>query len=421
MASRDYTSMAENMGRRARVASRALAAATADLRNRALLAMADRLRTQRQAIKDENAADVVAARSAALPPAMIDRLTLDDQRIEAMARGAEEIARQGDPVGEIIESSVRPNGLLLQRVRVPIGVILIIYESRPNVTVDAAALCLKSGNACILRTGKEAVRSSLALARVIDAALESVGLPRDAVQVVEKSDHELVDALLVQDKWIDLVIPRGGERLIRAVVETSTIPVIKHYKGVCHVYIDEFADPAKAKEIAINAKCQRPGVCNAMECLLVHRSQAGAYLAGLLRELAVHGVEIRGCERARKAFPAARAAAENDWGAEYLDLILAVRVVDTIEEAIDHIARFGSAHTDAIVTEDAARAEQFVREVDSSSVMVNASTRFSDGGEYGLGAEVGISTGKLHARGPMGVRDLTTYKYVVRGQGQVRT
>jgi glutamate-5-semialdehyde dehydrogenase len=414
------TSLAESIGRRARAASRLLAAVPGEVRHRALHLIAGRLRDERAAIQSENAADIAAARAAGLPSAMIDRLTLNDKRVEAMARGTEEVAAQVDPVGHVLESSVRPNGLCLEKVRVPIGVVLIIYESRPNVTVDAAALCLKSGNACILRTGKEAVRSSLALARVIADALEEAGLPRDAVQVVDRPEHELVNALLVQDRWIDLVIPRGGERLIRAVVEQSTIPVIKHYKGVCHVYIDEFADLAKATPIVVNAKCQRPGVCNAMECLLVHQAHAGTYLAGLLADLTSRGVEIRGCERTRRAYPTAKPASESDWGAEYLDLILAVRVVDSIEEAIDHIARFGSAHTDAIVTENRARAEQFVRDVDSSSVMVNASTRFSDGGEYGLGAEVGISTDKLHARGPMGAADLTTYKYVVRGQGQVR-
>ena len=417
----DFESMAEHIARTSRDAGRALAVTSTGLRTQALQAIAAGLRAQRGAIQADNAADLAAARAADLPAALIDRLILDDRQIEAMARSVEEIALQADPVGEIIESSVRPNGLRLERIRVPIGVILIIYESRPNVTVDAAALCLKSGNACILRTGKEAMRSSLALARVITAALKSVGLPPEAVQVVDRSDHELVDALLVQDKWIDVVIPRGGERLIRAVVEKSTIPVIKHYKGVCHVYIDEFADLAKATSIAVNAKCQRPGVCNAMECLLVHQAHAGRFLATLLADLAARSVEIRGCQRTRAAFPAARPVVESDWGSEYLDLILAVRVVDTIQEAIDHIARFGSAHTDAIVTENAERAEQFVREVDSSSVMVNASTRFSDGGQYGLGAEVGISTDKLHARGPMGIRDLTTYKYVVRGQGQIRT
>ncbi|HOI53778.1 MAG TPA: glutamate-5-semialdehyde dehydrogenase [Phycisphaerae bacterium] len=417
----DYAAQAEQMARRARLASRSVAVASTRQKNEALAAIADALADQTAAIKAENARDLDAAAKAGLSTAMVDRLTLTDKRIEAMAAGLREIAAQEDPVGQVIEQSTRPNGLDLQRVRVPIGVIFIIFESRPNVTIDAAGLCLKSGNACILRGGKEAAFSNAALYRAIRSGLVAAGLPETAVQLVEAADHAFVGAMLKLDRWIDLVIPRGGERLIRAVVEQSTIPVIKHYKGVCHVYIDEFADPAMAAEIALNAKCQRPGVCNAMETLLVHQAQAGRPLADLLKAMAARGVQIRGCERTCAVFPDARPAAEADWEAEYLDLILAVRVVDNIEDAIEHIARYGSAHTDAIVTADPRRAEEFVRRVDSSSVMVNASTRFSDGGEYGLGAEVGISTDKLHARGPMGIRDLTTYKYVVRGNGQVRT
>ncbi|NLX60753.1 MAG: glutamate-5-semialdehyde dehydrogenase [Phycisphaerae bacterium] len=417
----DYAAQAEQMARRARLASRSVAVASTRQKNEALAAIADALANQAAAIKAENARDLDAAAKAGLSAAMVDRLTLTDKRIETMAAGLREIAAQDDPVGQVIEQSTRPNGLDLQRVRVPIGVIFIIFESRPNVTIDAAGLCLKSGNACILRGGKEAAFSNAALYRAIRSGLVAAGLPETAVQLVEAADHAFVGAMLKLDRWIDLVIPRGGERLIRAVVEQSTIPVIKHYKGVCHVYIDEFADPAMAAEIALNAKCQRPGVCNAMETLLVHQAQAGRPLADLLKAMAARGVQIRGCERTCAVFPDARPAAEADWEAEYLDLILAVRVVDNIEDAIEHIARYGSAHTDAIVTADPRRAEEFVRRVDSSSVMVNASTRFSDGGEYGLGAEVGISTDKLHARGPMGIRDLTTYKYVVRGNGQVRT
>lgn len=421
MSKKAFLEQAEKMGRAARAASRVLAATETDVRNRALLAIADRLRVDRVAIKEANAIDLEAAGKAGLSSALTDRLTLTDERIDAMARGCEEIAHLPDPVGDIIEKSTRPNGLLLEKVRVPIGVVLLIFESRPNVTVDAAALCLKSANACILRTGKEAIRSALALERSIATGIEAVGLPPQIVQVVDLADHDFVDALLVQEQWIDVVIPRGGERLIRAVVAKSTIPVIKHYKGVCHVYIDEAADRDKATEIALNAKCQRPGVCNAMETLLVHQALAGDYLAGLLQRLVDMGVTLRGCPRTLTAFPGVKAASEADWSEEYLDLILAVRVVDTIDDAIDHIAEYGSAHTDAIVTENAERARQFVQRVDSSSVMVNASTRFSDGGQYGLGAEVGISTDKLHARGPMGIRDLTTYKYVVRGTGQIRT
>jgi len=417
----DYRSQAEKMARRARQAGRTVGIADTGQKNEALKAIAAELRRQAEAIKAANAKDLEAGRKAGLSPAMIDRLTLSDQGIESMAVSLAEIAALDDPVGEVIAQSDRPNGLHLARVRVPIGVVFIIYESRPNVTVDAAALCLKSGNACILRGGSEALHSNLALYGVIRWGLESAGLPPEAVQMVEITDHAFAGSLLRQDKWIDVVIPRGGERLIRAVVEQSTIPVIKHYKGICHVYIDESADPAMAAAIALNAKCQRPGVCNAMETLLVHKSQAGRFLAELLGRMAAEGVEIRGCERTCELFADAKRATDQDWSEEYLDLILAVRVVDSIEDAVDHIARYGSAHTDAIVTADAERARQFVREVDSSSVMVNASTRFSDGGQYGLGAEVGISTDKLHARGPMGVRDLTTYKYVVRGTGQVRT
>jgi len=416
-----FDAMATRMAQRAREASRALAVAESGLKNRALGAVGDRLRVDREAIKEANAADLEAARRDGLSPAMIDRLALDDSRIDAMAKGVREIVRLPDPVGEIIDQWDRPNGLRLERVRVPLGVIFLIYESRPNVTVDAAALCLKSGNACVLRGGREALQSNLALHRAITAGIESVGLPAEAVQMVQVTDHAFADALLRQDRWIDVVIPRGGEQLIRAVVEKSTIPVIKHYKGICHIYVDKSADLAKATAIVLNAKCQRPGVCNAMETLLVHRALSGAYLVDLLGQLAAKGVTIRGCPRTRDVFAQAEPASEDDWTSEYLDLILAVRVVDTMDEAIDHIARYGSSHTDAIVTESREAAEQFVRRVDSSSVMVNASTRFSDGGEYGLGAEVGISTDKLHARGPMGIRDLTTYKYVVRGNGQVRS
>ncbi len=419
--STDYFSQAEAMGRKAREAGRVLALAEAETKNRALRAIADKLRSDADRLTSENAADLEHAREAGLSPAMVDRLTLDAKRIEKIASGVEQILQLADPVGEVFEQWDRPNGIHLERVRVPLGVVLLIYESRPNVTVDAAALCLKSGNACILRGGKEAIHSNAALHQTLQAGVEEAGLPADAVQFVRTTDHAFVDALLRQDRWIDLVMPRGGEGLIRTVVEKSTIPVIKHYKGICHVYVDEHAEEEMAREIVLNAKCQRPGVCNAMETLLVHRAHAGPFLEKLLSELVDRGVTIRGCERTREVFPRAEPATEEDWSTEYLDLILAVRVVDTIDQAVDHVARYGSAHTDAIVTSDPGRAGQFVRSVDSSSVMVNASTRFSDGGEYGLGAEVGISTDKLHARGPMGVRDLTTYKYVVRGDGHIRT
>ncbi|HET6442331.1 MAG TPA: glutamate-5-semialdehyde dehydrogenase [Phycisphaerae bacterium] len=411
----------EAIGRRARAAARHLAAAGTRAKDAALAAMADALGSQAKTILAANAADSSDAKKAGLSAAMIDRLTLSAAGIEKMARQIREIADLRDPVGETIEGHVRPNGLRIERVRVPIGVILVIYESRPNVTSDVAALCLKSGNAVILRGGKESLRTNLAIHRAIADAVKSQGLPADAVQMVETSDRDLLAALLREDRLIDLVVPRGGEGLIRAVAEQSTIPVIKHYKGVCHVYVDDLADLAMAAEICFNAKVQRPGVCNAMETMLVHKNVAARFLPRICKRLVKAGVELRGCERTRAVWPDAKEAAEEDWFAEYLDLILAVRVVDDIEQAIEHIAQYGSNHTDAIVSEDVRHIQQFVRDVDSSSVMVNTTTRFSDGGEYGLGAEVGISTDKLHARGPMGLRDLTTYKWVVTGTGQLRT
>jgi len=411
----------EVIGQRARAAARHLAATGTRAKDAALAAMAEALGSQAKTILAANAADSSDAKKAGLSAAMIDRLTLSAAGIEKMAQQVREIADLRDPVGETIEGYLRPNGLRIERVRVPIGAILVIYESRPNVTSDVAALCLKSGNAVILRGGKESLRTNLAIHRAIADAVKNRGLPADAVQMVESPDRDLLASLLREDRLIDLVVPRGGEGLIRAVAEQSTIPVIKHYKGVCHVYVDDLADLAMAAEICFNAKVQRPGVCNAMETMLVHKNVAARFLPRICKRLAEAGVELRGCERTRKIWPDAKEAAEEDWFAEYLDLVLAVRVVDDIEQAIEHIARYGSAHTDAIVSEDVRRIEQFVRDVDSSSVMVNTSTRFSDGGEYGLGAEVGISTDKLHARGPMGLRDLTTYKWVVTGAGQLRT
>ncbi|MCX5648870.1 MAG: glutamate-5-semialdehyde dehydrogenase [Planctomycetota bacterium] len=421
MAQPDGAHQSEAIGRRARAAARHLAAAGTRAKDAALAATADALGSQAKMILAANAADSSDATKAGLSAAMIDRLTLSAAEIEKMAQQVREIADLRDPVSEIIEGYVRPNGLRIERVRVPIGVILVIYESRPNVTSDVAALCLKSGNAVILRGGKESLRTNLAIHRAIAEAVKSQGLPADAVQMVESPDRDLLAALLREDRLIDLVVPRGGEGLIRAVAEQSRIPVIKHYKGVCHVYVDDLADLAMAAEICFNAKVQRPGVCNAMETMLVHKNVAARFLPRICKRLVKAGVELRGCERTRAVWPDAKPAAEEDWYAEYLDLILAVRVVDDIEQAIEHIAQYGSNHTDAIVSEDVRRIQQFVRDVDSSSVMVNTSTRFSDGGEYGLGAEVGISTDKLHARGPMGVRDLTTYKWIVTGTGQLRT
>ncbi len=417
----DWTETARAVGERARRAARLLQRAGPSTRTDALRAMAAGLRDGVDTLRADNEADLEGAREAGLSKAMIDRLTLSPERIEKMARSLEEVADLRDPVGEVLEGYVRPNGLRIERVRVPIGVVLTIYESRPNVTSDVAGLCLKSGNASVLRGGKESLRSNLAIHRVLAETLTAMDLPADAVQMVDTPDRNLLAALLRQHETIDLVVPRGGEALIRAVAEQATIPVIKHYKGVCHVYVDDLADLDMADAICFNAKVQRPGVCNALETLLVHANVAARFLPRICRRLAEAGVELRGCERTREHWPDANEATEDDWPAEYLDLVLAVRVVDDLEAAIEHIETYGSRHTDAIVTEDVRRIRRFVQGVDSSSVMVNASTRFSDGGEYGLGAEVGISTDKLHARGPMGCRDLTTYKWVVTGNGQLRT
>ena len=421
MAKTDWTHQAQALGRRARSAARALRAAATRAKDAALASMADALQARAKEILKANADDLAEAKNARLADALLDRLTLTPERLAKMAQSVREIAALRDPVGETIEGYVRPSGLRIERVRVPLGVVLLIYESRPNVTSDAAALCLKSGNAAILRGGKESLRSNLAIGKALASAVQGAGLPADAVQMIENPDRALLAALLQQSDTIDLVIPRGGEGLIRAVAEQSRIPVIKHYKGVCHVYVDDLADLDMAADICFNAKVQRPGVCNAMETMLVHKNVAARFLPRILKRLADAGVELRGCPRTRKLWPDAKKAADSDWGAEYLDLVLAVRIVDSIEQAIEHIARYGSNHTDAIVSEDVRHIQQFVRDVDSSSVMVNTTTRFSDGGEYGLGAEVGISTDKLHARGPMGVRDLTTYKWVVTGSGQLRT
>ena len=417
----DWPEKARAIGDRARQAARLLARAGTATRTAAIRAMAQGLRDRVTVLETENAADLAAGREAGLSAAMIDRLTLSPERIEHMARSLDDIADLRDPVGEVLEGYVRPNGLRIERLRVPIGVILTIYESRPNVTSDVAGLCLKSGNAAVLRGGKESLRSNLAIHGVLAEAMASADLPADAVQMVDTPDRGLLAALLRQDETIDLVIPRGGETLIRAVAEGSTIPVIKHYKGVCHVYVDDLADLDMAEAVCFNAKVQRPGVCNAMETMLVHQHVAARFLPRICRRLAEAGVELRGCEATRRVWPDAAEAGDDDWSAEYLDLVLGIRVVDHLQDAIAHIETYGSHHTDAIISEDVRRIHAFVQGVDSSSVMVNTTTRFSDGGEYGLGAEVGISTDKLHARGPMGCRDLTTYKWVVTGNGQLRT
>ncbi|MBX6423021.1 glutamate-5-semialdehyde dehydrogenase [Thermosulfurimonas sp. F29] len=416
----EVEAMVADLARRAREASRKLSALSTEVKNRVLLETARRLREEKAYIQAENEKDLVYAREKGLSSALIDRLTLSDKVIEGMARGLEEVAALPDPVGEVVKMWRRPNGLWVGRMRIPLGVIAMIYESRPNVTIDAAGLCFKSGNAVILRGGSEAINSNLALARIFREALRSAGAPEDAVQVVPTTDRTAVSVLLKLEEYIDLIIPRGGEGLIRFVTENSRIPVLKHYKGVCHVYVDKYADLDMARRIAVNAKVQRPGVCNAMETLLVHRDVAGKFLPVVGEDFKNYGVELRGCPETRKLIPWAREATEEDWEAEYLDLILAVRVVSSMEEALDHIARYGSNHTETIVTEDYHRAMRFLREVDASVVMVNASTRFNDGGELGLGAEIGISTTKLHAYGPMALEELTSLKFIVFGEGQIR-
>ena len=421
--SSDGISIADEVLTMARDAKRAAAAmANCGLarKNRALARMADLLLEDGATIRAANAKDLEYGRQQGLSAAMLDRLTLDSGTLAAMAQGLREVARLPDPIGGLEGGQVRPNGLSVARMRIPLGVIGIIYESRPNVTIDAAGLCLKAGNAVILRGGSEALHSNQALAAIIARALEESGLPAQAAQVVATRDREAVLALLKQEEWIDLIIPRGGEGLIRFVTANSRIPVLKHYKGVCHVYVDEHADLAMAEEIAYNAKVQRPGVCNAMESLLVHQSAAEAFLPAMARRFQAAQVELRGCPLTRLRIPWANAAVEADWSTEYTDLILSIKVVAGLDEALDHIRRYGSSHTEAIVTTHYANARRFLREVDASVVLVNASTRFNDGGQLGLGADIGISTSNLHVFGPMGVRELTTTKFVVQGNGQIR-
>lgn len=419
----DLNAYAVNLASRARQAGYLMAQVKGEVRDRALRMAAQLLRERASRIIEANAKDLEAGRQAGLATAMLDRLTLDEKRIAAMAGDVENIAAQVDPVGQVIDGWVRPSGLRIEKVRVPIGSVLIIYEARPNVTSDAAALCIKSGNACILRGGKEALHSNKAIADVFREAIETSLLPADAVQVVESIDRALVPILLKQNDNIDLVVPRGGESLIRAVVAESSIPVIKHYTGNCHVYVDAGVESMaeKVRDICINAKVQRPGVCNSTETFLFHKDIANTLLPLVCAALVENGVEIRGCPRTRELISAAGAATDDDWRKEFLDLVVAVKVVDSVDDAIQHINKYGSHHTDAILTLSIPGADAFVAGVDSASVMVNATTRLSDGSVYGLGAEVGISTDKLHARGPMGAADLTTYKYVVRGDWHLRT
>ncbi len=408
------------MGRDARAASRVLARLPSRAKDAALGGMAAGLEAARLELQAANRKDLEAAQRTGLSGAMVDRLTLSDATIASMAQGLREVAAQSDPVGEVVKMWKRPNGLVVGKKRIPLGVIGIIYESRPNVTADAAGLCLKAGNAVILRGGSEAIHSNRAIAEVLGRALSAAGIPAKAVQVVGVTDRDAVLELLKLEEFVDLIIPRGGEGLIRFVTANSRIPVIKHYKGVCHVFVDATADPELAERIVVNGKVQRPGVCNAVETVLVHREVANTALPRLAEALEGAGVEIRGCPETRNLVPSAREATEEDWAAEYLDLILAVRVVGSFEEAVEHIERYGSLHTEVIVTRDYGNAQRFLDEVNSSVVGVNASTRFSDGQQLGLGAEIGISTTKLHSFGPMGVEDLTTTKFILYGQGQIR-
>ncbi|HPL95979.1 MAG TPA: glutamate-5-semialdehyde dehydrogenase [Smithellaceae bacterium] len=416
----DITSSVKKIAQDALVASRMMARLSSDVKNAALLRMADELTWRSDFIIAENNRDVNAAREKGLSAALIDRLTVGSQTIHLMAQGLREVAALPDPVGKVTSMWRRPNGLLVGRMRIPLGVIGMIYESRPNVTVDASALCLKSGNAVILRGGSEAIHSNLAIASVLQDVLAQSPLADKAIQVIPFTDRDAVSALLRLDDYIDLIIPRGGEELIRAVVAESRIPVIKHYKGVCHIFVDAQADTEMAINICANAKVQRPGVCNAMETLLVHKDIAPSFLPGLADVLGRARVTLKGCEKTREILNDIEAATQEDWFAEYLELTLAVKIVSSIDEAIAHIEKYGSLHTESIITRDYANAQRFLNEVNSSTVLVNASTRFSDGFELGLGAEIGISTTKLHAYGPMGLEELTTEKFIIYGDGQVR-
>lgn len=410
-----------NTGKRALSASRELVAMNARKKNTILLAMAGELEARRHVVQKANAADMEEGHNMGLSDALLDRLLLTDGRIDSMIKGIQSVASLKDPIGTKISRWIRPNGLEIIKQRVPIGVIGIIYESRPNVTADSAALCFKTSNAVILRGGKEAIHSNAAIADVLIDGGRSKGMPADAIQLIRTTDREAVKELVQLEGMVDLVIPRGGEALIRAVTEQAHVPVIKHYKGVCHLYVDADANLDMALGIAENAKCQRPGVCNAIETLLVHEAVAPVFLPALAARLGERQVELRGDELARSIVADMKPATEEDWFEEYLDMILAVRVVGSVQEAIDHINTYGSRHSDAIVTESESAQKAFLRDVDSSTVYVNASTRFTDGGEFGMGAEIGISTDKLHARGPMGLEELTTYKYLVYGKGQIRS
>jgi glutamate-5-semialdehyde dehydrogenase len=411
----------EQICKRAKAAATGLATLGTAVKDKALLAMADAFEANKDAIFEANKKDLAAAQASGISGAMLKRLELTDKKIAQMADGVRQIAALRDPVGETIDGYLRPNGMEVRRVRVPIGVIGIIYESRPNVTADAAALCLKSGNAVVLRGGSEAINSNLAIAKLISEAITPLGVPEGAVQIIETTDRAAARELMTMKPYIDCLIPRGGKGLIQTVVENSTIPVIEHGDGNCHVYVDGAANLKMAEEIAFNAKVQNPSVCNAAETLLVSEQIASKFLPIICKRLTGAGVEIRADEKARTVMPGLKEATDEDWATEYLDLIYALKLVSGVDEAIEHIGRYGSRHTEAIVTEDYSAARKFTSEVDAAAVFVNVSTRFTDGYEFGKGAEMGISTQKLHARGPMGIEEMTTYKYVVTGNGQLRS
>ena len=412
--------MIKKMARDARDSSRQLRIVETSKKDSALELMAHKLLEREEHIKEENEKDLLRAKEKGLSAAMMDRLTLDNKTIRSMAEGLKEVVSLPDPVGEVTGMWKRPNGLMVGRLRIPLGVIGFIYESRPNVTVDAAGLCLKSGNAVILKGGSEAIHSNMILGEILREALEETGISQKAIQVIPTTDRSAVGILLSLEDDVDVIIPRGGEGLIRYVTENSRIPVLKHYKGVCHIYVDEFADLHMASDICFNAKVQRPGVCNAMETMLVHERAASDFLPSMVERFRDAGVKIKGCPKVMDMIPEAEPAEESDWPAEYLDLILAVKIVSDMDEAFEHINRYSSNHTEAIITRDYGRSQRFLAEVDSSVVLVNASTRFNDGNQLGLGAEIGISTSKLHAFGPMGLEELTTTKFIVYGNGQIR-
>ncbi|MFH1288483.1 MAG: glutamate-5-semialdehyde dehydrogenase [bacterium] len=410
----------QNKAKLCRESSRKLAIVSSLVKNRALELMSKKLYDKADFILEENQKDLEEAKKNGLSTAMLDRLNLNEKRIEAMRKGLIEVMNLPDPVGEVTKMQKRPNGLVIGRMRVPIGAIGIIYESRPNVTIEAASLCIKAGNSVLLRGGSEAIRSNIALAKILIEAAKETGLPEECIQIIEVTDREAVMKMLKQDKYLDVIIPRGGEELIKTVVENSSIPVIKHDKGVCHVFVDESADFEMADKIIFNAKVQRPGVCNAMETLLVHEKIAKKLLPVAAKSLTNAKVTLKGCPKAREILHGIEEAVESDWTDEYLDLILSIRVVKDLNEAVEHINFYGSHHSDAIITSSYENSRRFLQEVDSAAVYVNASTRFTDGGQFGLGAEIGISTNKLHARGPMGLEELTTSKFIIYGSGQVR-